>query len=154
MLRRSTASLVTAVFLLAPALTGSQSSHVATQWDGVFTDAQAGHGRNAYTKHCARCHGSDLQGLLTPIHYPRQSPTTPALVGDAFNASWDGTTLADLFERIRISMPQEAPGTVPPAVVADILAFLLQSGGWPAGASEVPAPATRLGAIQFPAHLP
>ncbi|PYR94394.1 MAG: class I cytochrome c, partial [Acidobacteria bacterium] len=35
---------------------------------------------------------------------------TPALTGGAFMANWDGLTVGDLFDRIRISMPADRPG--------------------------------------------
>jgi hypothetical protein len=37
---------------------------------------------------------------------------TPPLTGGAFMANWDGLTLGDLAERIRNTMPLNAPGSL------------------------------------------
>ena len=46
---------------------------------------------------------------------------------------WDGLTVGDLFERIRISMPQNAPGSLSGQQNADILAFMFQVSKFPTG---------------------
>ena len=48
----------------------------------------------------------------------------PPLAGGEFMAGWDGLTIGDLFERVRISMPQNAPGSLSGQQNADILAFM------------------------------
>jgi cytochrome c len=120
-----------------------------SQWDGVFTNAQAGRGRVAYEQHCANCHGSDLGGLPQEVRYAGQLSRTPSLVGDAFVSKWEGLTLGDLHERIQISMPQERPGSLPAQTIADILAFMLQEEHCPAGATELPALRSELRTIAF-----
>jgi hypothetical protein len=81
------------------------------------------------------------------VRYPGASPRTPALVGSEFIQNWNDLTLGDLFERTRISMPQQKPGSLPRSVVADIVAFVLQSGGYSAGLSELPSNYADLSAI-------
>lgn len=120
-----------------------------SQWDGVFTDAQADRGRAVYVQHCARCHGADLQGLPQAVRFPGQSPRTPALVGDEFTANWVGMTLGDLFERTRVSMPQSNPGSLSPRQNADILAFILRFAGYAAGESELPPRKNDLDRVDF-----
>ena len=95
----------------------------ATVWDGVYTDEQAKRGGATYQTFCAACHGDQLLG----------QEAAPALVGDAFNSNWDGTTLGDLVNRIRTTMPLDQPGALSRAQVADVVAFMLQSGKFPAG---------------------
>src|SRR6202158_5126173 len=99
-----------------------------TVWDGVYTDDQAKRGEGIYGKECASCHGSELTG----------GESAPPLAGDSFFANWNGPTLGDLFERIRISMPQNAPGSLSRQQNADILAFILSAAKFPAGTSELP----------------
>ena len=59
---------------------------------GVYTDAQATRGADTYNKECASCHGAGLEG----------DGFAPALSGTEFLSNWNGTTLGDLFDRIRI----------------------------------------------------
>src|SRR5262245_48729559 len=69
-------------------------------WDGAYTAEQAMRGEALYAQECARCHGADLSGV----------DEAPPLSGGAFLANWDGLTVGDLFERIRISMPPNKKG--------------------------------------------
>ena len=110
-------------------------------WDGVYTEEQATRGKAGYSEQCASCHGPELTG----------GEMAPALAGGEFLAGWDGLTLGDLFERIRISMPQNAPGSLSGQQNADILAFVLASNKFPAGTDELPKEAMILKSIKFEA---
>ena len=105
-----------------------------TIWDGVYTEEQAMRGARLYATHCAACHGDGLGGV----------ESAPALVGATFYSNWEGESLDALYERMRISMPQAAPGSLSRAQNADILAFILQAGGRPAGSTPLD---DRLGAL-------
>jgi S-disulfanyl-L-cysteine oxidoreductase SoxD len=110
-----------------------------TTWSGVFTSAQADRGSAVYAQSCANCHGSGLEG----------ADMSPALAGAAFMASWNDLTLGDLFERIRISMPADRPGTLSRPQMADVIAFVLRSNQFPAGATELPTETPALRAMKF-----
>jgi mono/diheme cytochrome c family protein len=110
-----------------------------TIWDGIYSDEQAASGREVYSAKCSACHGSSLEG----------GDVAPALVGDQFNSTWSGTPLSDLFERIRSTMPADAPGTLNRQQVADVLAHLLKSGKFPAGAAALAPDAATLMRIRF-----
>jgi cytochrome c len=129
---------------LAPALvtsriiaTAAAQDHRASVWDGVYTNAQADRGRALYDRHCRTCHGRDLEGQLA-LPTEGQWSARPPLRGWEFRANWNQLTLRDLSERIRISMPQNAPGTLRRPQVADILAYVLQQNGYPSGRREMP----------------
>ena len=112
-----------------------------TTQDGVYTDGQAKRGEQTYAKTCASCHGADLSG----------SGQAPAL-GDAdFNKEWDGQPLSDLFDRIHATMPGDAPGTMQPAEVADVMAFLFAKAHMPAGTADLPSDAAALKPITYAA---
>src|SRR6185295_10420648 len=110
-------------------------------WDGVYTEEQATRGKTGYSEQCASCHGPELTG----------GEMAPALSGGEFMAGWDGLTVGDLFERIRISMPQNSPGSLSGQQNADILAFVLASNKFPAGTDELPKEAMILKSIKVEA---
>ena len=112
-----------------------------TVWSGVYTDAQADRGAQAYQANCQSCHGAQLTG---------QGEAKP-LSGAGFLSSWNGLSVGDLFERIRTTMPINAPKSLPRTTYADILAYLLKFNGFPAGAGELPAKAEMLTDIRFDA---
>lgn len=113
-------------------------------WDGVYTDAQARRGEAVYTDRCASCHAPDLTGL----------DQAPPLTGGDFATNWNDLSINDLFERIRISMPADKPGTLTRQEVADVLSFVLQKNTLPAGATELATDADALKAIKFLAKKP
>ena len=98
-----------------------------TVWDGVYTEEQSKRGQAAYANNCTRCHSDSLTG----------GESATALVGDTFEASWNGLTAADLFERIRISMPQDKPGSLTRQQVADVLAYIFDVNKFPKGEKEL-----------------
>lgn len=116
-----------------------------SQWDGVYTDEQAKRGAPLYSEHCASCHNEDLSG----------AEMAPGLRGADFNANWNGSSVGDLFERIRQTMPPEsAPGSLTRQQNADIVAYLLSKSGAPAGPSELPTQTELLKGIKFVAEKP
>ncbi len=113
-------------------------------WDGVYTDEQANRGKGLYSENCASCHGSELTG----------GEMAPPLSGGEFMAGWDGLTVGDLFERIRISMPQNAPGSLSGQQNADILSFVFNANKFPSGQTELPKEAGILKTIKFETKKP
>jgi len=115
-----------------------------SQWDGVYTAEQAKRGEGFYSQYCASCHGPDLAG----------GEMAPGLTGGEFASNWNDLSLGELFERIRISMPQNAPGSLSRQQNADILAFVLAKGNFPAGSTELPGATDLLNTIKFVAQKP
>lgn len=113
-------------------------------WDGVYTEEQAKRGESLYQRECKTCHGDTLAG----------GESAPPLTGGAFLANWNGLTLGDLFERIRKTMPQNAPGKLNRQQNADILAFLLSANKFPTGKTELSRQAEFLKEIRFEAVRP
>jgi mono/diheme cytochrome c family protein len=111
-----------------------------TVWDGVYTDEQATRGEALYGEHCVRCHGATLQG---------NGEGAKSLTDAAFKSTWNGVTLGALFDRVRLSMPQDKPGTMTRQQVADLLAFLLRANKFPAGKDELVRQTDLLNAILF-----
>jgi cytochrome c5 len=96
-----------------------------TVWDGIYTTAQAGRGQAQYEMTCRSCH--------------REGPRR----GEAFMRDWQGTGLDGLFSQIKGSMPPTAPGSLNDAAYLDIVAYMLQTNTFPAGASELTAGAIK-----------
>ena len=76
------------------------------------------------------------------------------LTGSAFAGNWEGAPLGDLFERMRMSMPQDKPGSLSRAQNADILAYMLRVGGFPAGEKPLDGQAGTLAQITFRMYRP
>jgi len=112
---------------------------VRSTWDGVYSDAQAKRGEAIYAERCASCHAPDLSGMNQ----------APALADADFRTEWNDLSMNDLFERTRISMPADKPGSLEQQQVADVLAFVLQKNDFPAGPSEIPADSDQLKALTF-----
>ena len=108
-------------------------------WDGVFTAEQAKRGEALYANNCASCHGSALGG----------GESAPPLSGGEFFANWNGLTLGDLFDRIRVSMPADRPGKLSREQNADVLAFMLSVNQFPAGKMELEHQSEVLKQIRF-----
>jgi mono/diheme cytochrome c family protein len=99
-------------------------------WDGVYTNAQKTRGAAIYLRECSGCHGEALRG----------GESTRALTGADFEESYDGKTVADLFIKIRQTMPPrpDQPGKLSPQQEADVIAHILGANDFPAGSVELP----------------
>jgi S-disulfanyl-L-cysteine oxidoreductase SoxD len=113
-------------------------------WDGVYTEAQAKRGEALYRQSCSTCHGDALLGR------EMASPLT----GPAFNSNWNGVMLGDLMERMRLTMPQTSPGSLSRQENADVLAYILSVGGFPAGEKELARQTEILNTIRYLATKP
>ena len=72
---------------------------------------------------CGRCHSKDLRG----------DSTAPSLIEESFSFQWGDTTLGELYTQIRTLMPSDRPNSLPAQTYADIVSFILQENGFPAG---------------------
>ena len=132
--------IAVALIIWVTALAHAQGAR--TVRDGVYTDAQATRGQAIYQKQCASCHGAKLEGLQGP-----------PLVADVFLGHWATQPLSDLAGKIRNTMPAGAAGTLSPQQSIDLVAFILKSGGFPAGKTDLAADEATLAKITWPAGL-
>src|SRR5262249_28720054 len=109
-------------------------------WDGVYTQQQANNGKAIYAEQCANCHGAQLGG----------GDETPALAGDKFMANWRNRSVDEFFERIRISMPADRPGTLSRQKTSDLVAYIFAANKIPAGGAELGTQSEILRQIRFP----
>lgn len=115
-----------------------------TTWEGVFTEEQAKRGEKLFSEVCSACHADDLSG----------GGLAPPLVGSEFGSHWNDLDLAQLFDFVSQTMPQNNPGSLKPEEAADLLAFLLSKGTAPAGQSELPTQAEALKTIKYLSKKP
>jgi hypothetical protein len=100
---------------LVPLLAQDANSDRVTVWDGVYTAGQAALGKSHFESSCSSCHDGDF--------------SRP----DAFLDDWGEDELDSLFDLISNSMPASAPASLPDQTYLEIVAYLLELNGFPAG---------------------
>jgi mono/diheme cytochrome c family protein len=115
-----------------------------TTWSGIYTEEQAKLGKTAYVMHCSECHGEDFAG----------NGEAPPLKGPEYLSNWSGLSVGELFDRIRSSMPPPNPDDVTVKEKVEIIAYLFQENGFPAGTTELPATLDALKAIKIESNKP
>jgi mono/diheme cytochrome c family protein len=88
--------------------------------EAYYTDAQAARGAAAYKQHCEKCHAEGYKN-----HARMKFQGQPAYPSVYY-----------LYTRLKDQPPQTA--AITPRTRADITAYMLQTSGFPAGASELP----------------
>jgi S-disulfanyl-L-cysteine oxidoreductase SoxD len=99
---------------------------------GLYSEAQAQRGLEVFTKVCSECH--EVEDLTNAD----------------FRANWNGTTLYELFDNIRTTMPDENPGTLTPQQYVDVTAYVLQLNKLPAGPVDFTGDSTSASAVRLP----
>src|SRR5689334_16077714 len=141
--RLGVAASLWTLFAVGTALTGSAQTPGpradSTVWSGVYSAEQAKRGEASANRSCAKCHNADLTG----------GQDGPSLVGREALDAWSTLTLGDLFDRIKTTMPADAPQTLSPQETADILAYVLSLNKCPAGEKDLPSDASALGQVRI-----
>ena len=109
--------------------------------DGVYSAAQATRGQQIYQMQCGECHGSAMEGTIGP-----------PLAGDIFLSNWSGRSMAGFVDKIQKTMPFNLPATLSRQQSADLAAYILQAGKFPAGQGEMTD--AILAEVTFPAAQP
>jgi S-disulfanyl-L-cysteine oxidoreductase SoxD len=109
--------------------------------DGVYTSSQAERGREVYLVYCRSCHSEDLSGGSDG------NDPAPALRTPDF--AQNRRELGNLFTYVRRSMPRDAPGSLDPSRVADVVAYLLRENGFPSGTRDLPGDADQLRSVRI-----
>lgn len=90
-----------------------------TTADGVFTLAQAERGVDLFQSTCGECHD------------------TADWIETGFKGRWEGQSVFQLWYYINDRMPYDDPWSLSRQQVTDVLTYILQLNGLPAGASEL-----------------
>lgn len=113
--------IVCAFALVVAAVASAQTSSGSetTVRDSVYNQEQAKRGRTTYDAKCAACHDGGTMG--------------PELWGDPFLTQWENKYVGAFFSRIQTTMPEDAPGSLSENDVLDLVSYVLQTNGFPAG---------------------
>ncbi|PYT06051.1 MAG: class I cytochrome c [Acidobacteria bacterium] len=116
------------IVMLNPSFSAQQPDNTSRSvWDGVYTKEQVKRGEKLYAQLCSSCHGQELAG----------NDEAAPLSGPAFQASWEGLSVGELSNRVRVSMPPNDPGTLSRQQIVDILSYVLSVNGFPSGKTEL-----------------
>jgi mono/diheme cytochrome c family protein len=125
----------------APRLAAQQAAQ-KTVWDGVYTLGQATRGA-LKSGLCVECHGDGFVG-----------GPAPELANADFLARWEGRSVGDLFDLIRLTMPDNDPGALSREEYADLVAYILAVNKFPAGSAEISTSLAPLQQIRILAARP
>jgi quinoprotein glucose dehydrogenase len=89
--------------------------------------SQLERGMALYAQQCATCHGATMRG----------GDDGTALTGARFARKWYGRPVYALFEKTRITMPQDDPGTLRPDQAADLTAAILSANDVRPGSGQL-----------------
>jgi alcohol dehydrogenase (cytochrome c) len=89
----------------------------------AYTSSQAQQGKILYQQTCIACHGTNLDN----------GSFAPPISGDLFYGLWGGRSVAELLQYIRESMPPDSPEKLSDAASLEIISYMFQEQGMPAG---------------------
>jgi alcohol dehydrogenase (cytochrome c) len=115
------------VAVAAFALSTLAAQQPTQQVSALYTAAQAEAGRAGFDANCSACHLRDLKG----------SNEAPPLAGPNFLNAWGDMTVADLHRYLMTTMPPADPGAPGAQAMIDIIAYVLQANGAPAGSQAL-----------------
>ena len=116
---------------MSETLITSTSASPASSLTGVYSQAQARKGAETYKRYCSACH----------------SPASHS--GETFRTTWSGRSAAELYDYLRMTMPDDNPGKLSRAQYADIVSYLLQLNGMPSGSQPLSADPKSLSRIRI-----
>lgn len=94
----------------------------------TFAAEQSAAGKTAYDANCAACHGNTMTN----------GTFAPPLAGQTFKARWSGKSVGALSDKVR-TMPPNLPTSLPEATYTNIVAYILETNGFKAGNTALPA---------------
>lgn len=119
------------ITLAGSAVHGRQTAETTrSTMGGVYTADQAARGEQTYMTICVSCH--------PPATY----------TGETFRTSWGSRPLSELFTAITEKMPKNDPGSLTADEYAEVVAYLLQMNGIPAGKADLPGDVEALKTIR------
>ena len=97
--------------------------------DGIYTKAQADGASALFAKVCQSCHPFTVAAKKTPKDLP---------LGEApFFDEWEGRPVKELISIIVLTMPNDGSAVLNDQEATDLVAYILQQNGFPAGAAPL-----------------
>jgi mono/diheme cytochrome c family protein len=117
------AAIIVFTSLLAgvSATAGAQKDDPKSTVDRIYSVAQAERGEQRFKTSCSSCH------------------TPSSFGGGSFADRWSGQSMAEVFDFVSNTMPENDPGGLTKQEYADVLAYILSINGYPVGTDELPA---------------
>jgi len=106
--------------LAAAAPDGVPPGYATPALVAFYSEEQARRGQRAFRQVCSDCH------------------YTSEFKGPVFTDVWARRTARDLYRELRRTMPDDNPGGLPRQTYVDVMAYILELNGYPAGADELP----------------
>jgi len=134
MVSKSTSILASAIVVWAVAVAVSgdiaQGSVVQkTTNDGIYTKPQADGAKAQFDKVCAECH---------PFTVAARKKIKDIPLGDEpFFDNWEGRALSEIVTTIVLTMPNDGSAVVSDEEAVDLVAYILQQNGFPAGSTPL-----------------
>ncbi|TDI70922.1 MAG: cytochrome c [Bacteroidetes bacterium] len=97
-----------------------EETNTVSLLDGVFSQPQVEKGKEIFESACVECHQPE------------------AFIGPGFIGAWAGQTVDVLFQEIRRTMPENAPGRLSRREYAAVLAYIFELNGLPTGENDMP----------------
>ena len=97
--------------------------------DGIYSKAQADGAKAQFEKICAECHPFTVAARKKPKDLP--------LGDEPFFQQWSGRPLTELVTLIALTMPNDGSAVVSDAEAVDLVAYILQQNGFPAGSNPL-----------------
>jgi mono/diheme cytochrome c family protein len=95
----------------------------------VYTKAQADGAKAQFEKLCASCHAFTVAAKAKPKDLP--------LGDEPFFESWSGRPLSEMISIIALTMPNDGSAVVTDQEAVDLVAYILQQNGFPAGSTPL-----------------
>jgi hypothetical protein len=100
-----------------------------TSNDGIYTKAQADGAKAQYDTLCLECHTFTVETKKKPEDLP--------LGDEPFFKAWAGKSIEELVSVIVLTMPNDGSAVVNEDEALNLMAYVLQQNGFPAGTSPL-----------------
>jgi hypothetical protein len=117
---RTKLSALALFFFGAPVLAQNPPAQPAPAANGLFSGVQVERGEKVFKNICISCHATTQ--FVTPV----------------FASTWNERPVFELFDQLRLTMPQDNPGFLPPQDYIDVVSYLLKLLGAEIGSADMP----------------
>lgn len=114
-MRAATCLLLCSILPATMAMARQDTAATRAASNGAYSEAQAVRGKDVYHDQCSSC------------HLPKDHANAD------FRQNWNGRTVKALYDYIRSTMPDDAPGELTEQQYLDATAYILKLNTMPAG---------------------